>query len=103
MILGVVQMYNNGMPASYDSWRLASPPEPDYDDYEEMIKEKMKDVVKVCENICEEADPECEFENSFEIFEMIKVLERRVGELKNLAEEIDELENEQDSRPRGDW
>jgi len=93
---------DNGMPPSYDSWRLASPDEPDYADYEQMIIEKQQEVNDVLGDIhalTEFWDDFC----SDDLAGVIHDIEEHTRKLDSLQGELEELEEEQSRCKPIDW
>jgi hypothetical protein len=88
-------VYNNGMPASYDSWRTSGPPDPSREDYQEMIDEKLKEINNTVDDLKTEVEGWGHFEEDeadvFNIKASWAVLEGYYKTMREKAKELEEL------------
>jgi len=88
-------MIMSDMPASYDSWRLASPPEPTYEDYEIMIDNKIEEINTVFVSIGELVRTPWRNFCSEDLAGVIHDIEEQLQELRALYEDMADIEEEQ--------
>ena len=92
--------YNNGMPASYDSWKLSGPPENHCLDN---LQEELDNTTSNINNLLDDLPTSCEFHDDLSSLDMIICdLQDKLKQLHKLADDYEDIKTSINNIESGD-